>query len=94
MAARKDLQDILGAHQDRQVSAAFPATPGPALASAFGPATGFTYGLLYARVVAAGDTLVADLRPIHLPPAPLRMRTHVCRLKTADECSGSFTSTR
>ena len=62
VAARKDLQDVLGAHQDRAVSAAFLRDLGARIGVRCG-VNGFTYGLLYARVVAAGDTLVADLRP-------------------------------
>ena len=62
VAARKDLQDVLGAHQDRAVSAVFLRDLGSRLGMRSGH-NGFTYGLLYARVVAAGDTLVADLRP-------------------------------
>ena len=62
VAARKALQDVLGAHQDRAVSAAFLRDLGARIGVRCG-VNGFTYGLLYARVVAAGDTLVADLRP-------------------------------
>jgi CHAD domain-containing protein len=62
VAARKNLQDILGHHQDRAVSAAFLRELGGRLGVRCG-VNGFTYGLLYARMVAAGDTLVDDLRP-------------------------------
>jgi CHAD domain-containing protein len=62
VAARKDLQDVLGHHQDRAVSAVFLRDLGGRLGVRCG-VNGFTYGLLYARVLAAGDTLVADLRP-------------------------------
>jgi CHAD domain-containing protein len=62
VAARKDLQDVLGHHQDRAVIAAFLRDLGGRLGVRCG-VNGFTYGLLHARVVAAGDTLVADLRP-------------------------------
>ena len=62
VAARKDLQDVLGAHQDRAVSAGFLRDLGARIGVRCG-VNGFTYGLLYTRVVAAGDTLVADLRP-------------------------------
>ncbi len=65
MAARKDLQDVLGAHQDRAVSAAFLRDLGARIGVRCG-VNGFTYGLLYARVVGAGDTLVADLAPVPL----------------------------
>jgi CHAD domain-containing protein len=62
VAARKDLQDILGHHQDRAVNAAFLRELGGRLGVRCG-VNGFTYGLLYARVVGAGATLVDDLRP-------------------------------
>jgi CHAD domain-containing protein len=62
VAARKALQDVLGHHQDRAVSAAFLRDLGGRLGVRSG-INGFTYGLLYARVMAAGDTLVADLKP-------------------------------
>lgn len=59
---RKELQDLLGAHQDRFVIAAFLRD----LGARYGPRSGhngFTFGLLHARRLAAGDTLIADLRP-------------------------------
>ena len=62
VAARKELQDILGHHQDRAVSAAFLRDLGARIGVRCG-VNGFTYGLLHARVVGAGDTLVADLKP-------------------------------
>jgi hypothetical protein len=62
VAARKALQDVLGHHQDRAVSAAFLRELGGRLGVRCG-VNGFTYGLLYARVVGAGDRLVDDLRP-------------------------------
>jgi CHAD domain-containing protein len=62
VAARKDLQDVLGSHQDRAVIAAFLRDLGARVGVRCG-VNGFTYGLLHGRVVAAGDTLVADLRP-------------------------------
>ena len=62
VAARKDLQDLLGAHQDRAVQAAFLRDLGARLGVRSGQ-NGFTYGLLYAQVVAAGETLVDDLKP-------------------------------
>jgi CHAD domain-containing protein len=62
VAARKDLQDVLGSHQDRAVSAAFLRELGGRLGVRCG-VNGFTYGLLYGRIVAAGDRLVEDLRP-------------------------------
>ncbi|HLL63288.1 MAG TPA: CHAD domain-containing protein [Propionibacteriaceae bacterium] len=62
VAARKDLQDVLGHHQDRAVSVAFLRELGGRLGVRCG-VNGFTYGLLYGRIVAAGDRLVDDLRP-------------------------------
>jgi CHAD domain-containing protein len=62
VAARKDLQDILGHHQDRAVNAAFLRELGGRIGVRCG-VNGFTYGLLYARVVGAGATLVDDLKP-------------------------------
>ena len=62
VAARKDLQDVLGHHQDRIVQAAFLRELGARLGVRSGQ-NGFTYGVLYAEVVAAGKTLVADLKP-------------------------------
>jgi CHAD domain-containing protein len=62
VAARKNLQDLLGAHQDRAVSTAFLRDLGARLGVRSG-VNGFTYGVLYARIAAGGDTLVDDLRP-------------------------------
>ena len=62
VAARKDLQDVLGNHQDRIVQAAFLREMGARLGVRSGQ-NGFTYGILYADVVAAGKTLVDDLQP-------------------------------
>jgi CHAD domain-containing protein len=62
VAARKDLQDVLGHHQDRIVQAAFLRELGARLGVRSGQ-NGFTYGVLYAEVVAAGKTLVTDLKP-------------------------------
>ena len=59
---RKALQDLLGAHQDRFVTAAFLRDLGARYGLRSGH-NGFTYGLLHGRIMAAGDTLVADLRP-------------------------------
>ena len=59
---RKDLQDLLGSHQDRTVQAAFLRDLGARLGVRSGQ-NGFTYGLLYAQVVAAGETLADDLKP-------------------------------
>jgi CHAD domain-containing protein len=62
VAARKDLQDVLGHHQDRIVQAAFLRELGSRLGVRSGQ-NGFTYGVLYADVVAAGKSLVAELKP-------------------------------
>jgi CHAD domain-containing protein len=62
VAQRKDLQDVLGHHQDRIVQAAFLRELGARLGVRSGQ-NGFTYGVLYAEVVAAGNTLVHDLKP-------------------------------
>jgi CHAD domain-containing protein len=62
VAARKDLQDVLGHHQDRIVQAAFLRDLGSRLGVRSGQ-NGFTYGVLYGEVVTAGKTLVAELKP-------------------------------
>jgi CHAD domain-containing protein len=62
VAARKDLQDVLGHHQDRIVQATFLRDLGARLGVRSGQ-NGFTYGVLYAEVVAAGNTLVDELKP-------------------------------
>jgi CHAD domain-containing protein len=62
VAARKDLQDVLGHHQDRIVQAGFLRDLGTRLGVRSGQ-NGFTYGVLYGEVVAAGRTLVDDLKP-------------------------------
>jgi CHAD domain-containing protein len=59
---RKELQDLLGAHQDRFVTAAFLRDLGARYGGRSGH-NGFTYGLLHARLLADGDTLVTDLQP-------------------------------
>jgi CHAD domain-containing protein len=62
VAVRKDLQDVLGHHQDRIVQAAFLREMGARLGVRSGQ-NGFTYGVLYAEVVSAGKSLVAELKP-------------------------------
>ena len=62
ISERKDLQDLLGNHQDGIVSAAFLRELGGRLGIRSGQ-NGFTYGVLYAREVATGDSLLADLKP-------------------------------
>ena len=64
VAARKDLQDVLGHHQDRIVQAEFLRDLGTRLGVRSGQ-NGFTYGVLYGEVVAEGKTLIADLEPFH-----------------------------
>ena len=62
ISERKDLQDVLGNHQDSIVSAAFLRELGARLGIRSGQ-NGFSYGVLYAREVAVGDSLVDDLKP-------------------------------
>ena len=62
VSERKDLQDLLGIHQDRIVSAAFLRELGARLGIRSGQ-NGFSYGILYAREVSAGDSLLDDLKP-------------------------------
>ncbi|HET8915929.1 MAG TPA: CHAD domain-containing protein [Propionibacteriaceae bacterium] len=62
ISERKDLQDLLGNHQDGIVSAAFLRELGARLGVRSGQ-NGFSYGVLYAREVYAGDSLLADLKP-------------------------------
>lgn len=61
IAERKELQDVLGEHQDSVVSAAFLRDLGARLGSRSGH-NGFTYGLLYAREAAVKDRALADLQ--------------------------------
>jgi CHAD domain-containing protein len=62
ISRRKDLQDLLGNHQDSIVSAAFLRELGARRGARSGH-NGFTYGVLYARELAAGDALLDDLKP-------------------------------
>jgi CHAD domain-containing protein len=62
VSKRRDLQDLLGNHQDSIVSAAFLRELGGRVGIRSGQ-NGFTYGVLYAREVAARDALLADLKP-------------------------------
>jgi CHAD domain-containing protein len=62
VAQRKELQDTLGNYQDSIVSAAFLRELGARLGSRSGQ-NGFSYGILYAREIAAGDSLLGDLEP-------------------------------
>ena len=59
---RKELQDLLGNHQDGVVSATFLRTLGASRGARSGQ-NGFTYGLLYAKEIAAGESLLAELKP-------------------------------
>jgi CHAD domain-containing protein len=62
VSERKDLQDVLGNHQDGIVSAAFLRELGVRLGIRSGQ-NGFTYGVLYARELAASDSLLVELKP-------------------------------
>jgi CHAD domain-containing protein len=62
ISQRKDLQDVLGNYQDSIVSAAFLRELGGRLGIRSGQ-NGFSYGVLYARELHAGDSLLDDLRP-------------------------------
>jgi CHAD domain-containing protein len=62
VSERKDLQDLLGNHQDGIVSAAFLRDLGARFGIRSGQ-NGFSYGLLYAREIYAGDSLLKDLKP-------------------------------
>jgi CHAD domain-containing protein len=62
ISQRKDLQDLLGNHQDSIVSAAFLRELGARLGSRSGQ-NGFSYGVLYAREVQAGEALLDELKP-------------------------------
>lgn len=61
VSERKDLQDVLGAHQDRIVQSVFLRELGRRLGVRSGQ-NGFTYGVLYAQVVGEGTTLTKDLK--------------------------------
>jgi CHAD domain-containing protein len=62
ISERKDLQDLLGNFQDSIVSAAFLRELGARLGIRSGQ-NGFSYGVLYARELAARDSLLHDLKP-------------------------------
>jgi CHAD domain-containing protein len=62
VAQRKDLQDLLGNHQDGIVSAAFLRELGARVGIRSGQ-NGFSYGILYARETAAGDAMLDELKP-------------------------------
>jgi CHAD domain-containing protein len=62
ISQRKDLQDLLGNFQDSIVSAAFLRELGARRGMRSGQ-NGFSYGVLYARELAARDSLLDDLKP-------------------------------
>jgi CHAD domain-containing protein len=62
ISQRKDLQDLLGNYQDSIVSAAFLRELGARRGIRSGQ-NGFTYGVLHARELAAGDSLLDELKP-------------------------------
>lgn len=62
IAARKDLQDVLGDHQDSIVAADFLRTEGVRVGLRSGH-NGFTYGLLYGRELARQAAISDQLRP-------------------------------
>lgn len=62
ISERKDLQDLLGNFQDSIVSAAFLRELGARRGVRSGQ-NGFSYGVLYARELAARDSLLDDLKP-------------------------------
>lgn len=62
ISQRKDLQDLLGNFQDSTVSAAFLRELGVRRGMRSGQ-NGFSYGVLYARELAARDSLLDDLKP-------------------------------
>jgi len=61
ISQRKDLQNLLGNYQDSIVSAAFLRELGTRLGIRSGQ-NGFSYGVLYAREVQAGESLLDDLK--------------------------------
>ena len=62
ISSRKDLQDLLGDHQDSRVSAAFLRDLGARL-GVRGGHNGFTYGVLYAQEQSSTTRLLKDLKP-------------------------------
>ncbi len=63
IAKRRELQDVLGNHQDAVVTAAYLRDLGARLGVRSGQ-NGFTFGLLYADQRAAVDRLLSDLEPL------------------------------
>ncbi len=62
ISSRKDLQDLLGDHQDSRVSATFLRDLGARL-GVRGGHNGFTYGVLYAQEQSSTARLLKDLKP-------------------------------
>jgi len=62
ISSRKDLQDVLGEHQDSQVSAAFLRDLGARLGVREGH-NGFTYGVLYGQEQSSTTRLLKELEP-------------------------------
>lgn len=62
IASRKDLQDVLGEHQDSIVAAAFLRTEGIRIGLRSGH-NGFTYGVLYGRELTRRAAITDQLRP-------------------------------
>ena len=62
ISERKDLQDVLGAHQDSIVAASLLRELGATLGNRSGQ-NGFTYGLLYARELDRQARVLKDLKP-------------------------------
>ncbi len=62
ISSRKDLQDVLGEHQDSQVSAAFLRDLGARLGVREGH-NGFTYGVLYGQEQSSTTRLLKELKP-------------------------------
>lgn len=63
IAARRELQDVLGDRQDSIVTAEFLREVGAQVGTVPGH-NGFTYGLLYAREVDSGHDLLTRLKPL------------------------------
>jgi len=62
ISSRKDLQDLLGDHQDSRVSATFLRDLGARL-GVRGGHNGFTYGVLYSQEQSSTARLLKDLKP-------------------------------
>ena len=62
ISSRKDLQDVLGDHQDSRVSATFLRDLGARLGVREGH-NGFTYGVLYGQEQSSTARLLKELKP-------------------------------